>query len=674
VIAAVVLVRGTRGATTRAFAWMSVTAGLWNLDIFTLYYFRDPAEAELWSRVFRVGLCLSAPAAFQAMLLITEYRGRVWRYLAVAGHALGAMLGLIGLVPGMLVRELSPHRYGWYIVPTRLYTAVAIDILLYVGLTIAVIWRRFLDPLSPRQRVQTRLVLTGASIFALFVSTNVAAIYGWNVYPLGNVGSAIWVGIIAYAIVRHRFMDLDYLVRKVVSFTLAAAVVLIPSSCGLGVLGYLVGVDAPIVFACASAAVALVAALLIPTLQQAIETRVHRAFFAQRYDYRVRLRTLAAELVHVLDEGELVRRLGDTLTDVLDLESCEVFLSEERGKTLQRRYPDAEAVLAPETAGALEYLAEPALAGELEAARSPAAHAFRVHAWEVALPLRVQNRLTGLVAVGRNRALRIVSGEDLRILGDVASAASVALENARLSRELRRSETALERANRLSSIGTLAAGIAHEIRNPLTAVKTFLDLLPQRLEDRDFLVNFRDLSLNELRRVTDLINDLLSFGRSTSTERRAVDVAPALDQVVRLLDSTARKRQVALELRAEPHLPAIWADPDQVKQIVMNLVLNAIEASPPERAVVLHVHAPGRGRVAIEVRDQGPGIPPDQLESIFHPFFTTKESGTGLGLALVHQMIVEHGGEITVESRVGAGSVFRVLLPATDLTLRNTGT
>src|SRR5262249_452834 len=194
-------------------------------------------------------------------------------------------------------------------------------------------------------------------------------------------------------------------------------------------------------------AVGLVAALFTPTLQQAFETRVYRAFFAQRYDYRVRLRTLAAELVHVLDEGELVRRLGDTLTDVLDLESCEVFLSDERGKTLHRRYPEADAVLAPETASALEHLTEPALPGALEAAGPPAAHAFGAHAWEVALPLRVQNRLTGLVAVGRNRALRIVSNEDLRILADVASAASVALENARLSRELRRSETALERAN-----------------------------------------------------------------------------------------------------------------------------------------------------------------------------------------------------------------------------------
>jgi signal transduction histidine kinase len=265
-----------------------------------------------------------------------------------------------------------------------------------------------------------------------------------------------------------------------------------------------------------------------------------------------------------------------------------------------------------------------------------------------------------------------MSQEDLHILAAVGSSASVALENARLSRELRRSESALERANRLSSIGTLAAGIAHEIRNPLTAVKTFLDLLPQRLDDKEFVTSFRELSLTELRRVTNLINDLLAFGKSTSAERRPVDLAAILVGVVRLLESTARKRLIRLELRARSGVPPAWADPDQIKQIVLNLVLNAIEASPSDRTVTLMLYLGRRDMVTLEVRDEGAGIPPDQLESIFHPFFTTKEQGTGLGLSLVHQMVVEHGGEISVESQLGQGTVFRVLLPVAEA-LRPTG-
>jgi two-component system sensor histidine kinase HydH len=320
----------------------------------------------------------------------------------------------------------------------------------------------------------------------------------------------------------------------------------------------------------------------------------------------------------------------------------------------------------------LEPLAEPVLAVELDGRREIAAVAFRARGWEVGMPLRVNDRLTGLVALHRNRDLRIFSGEDLNILAGVASAASVALENARLSRELRRSETALERANRLSSIGTLAAGIAHEIRNPLTAVKTFLDLLPSRLDDREFVSSFRELSLSELRRVTDLIADLLAFGKSTSTERRPVELGSSLDQVVRLVESTARKRQVTVDLRVDRHAAPAWADPDQVKQIVLNLVLNAVEASPAGAKVTLEIAAGPRDHVTFEVRDQGAGIPPDQLESIFNPFFTTKEQGTGLGLALVHQMVVEHGGEIVVDSEVGRGTTFRVTLPTAELALRRT--
>jgi signal transduction histidine kinase len=220
----------------------------------------------------------------------------------------------------------------------------------------------------------------------------------------------------------------------------------------------------------------------------------------------------------------------------------------------------------------------------------------------------------------------------------------------------------------------LAAGIAHEIRNPLVAVKTFLDLLPQRLDDRDFLTHFRDLSLGELRRVTNLIADLLALGKSTTAARRAVEAGSTLEPVVRLMESTARNRKVELVSQLGERVPEIWADPDQLKQIVLNLILNAIEASPAGGQVTLNIRDSEDGTVVIEVRDQGPGIPAEQQEHIFDPFFTTKETGTGLGLALVHQMVVEHGGAIDVESAPGRGTAFRVALPKAEVALAPTGT
>ena len=144
------------------------------------------------------------------------------------------------------------------------------------------------------------------------------------------------------------------------------------------------------------------------------------------------------------------------------------------------------------------------------------------------------------------------------------------------------------------------------------------------------------------------------------------------------MESSARKRQIELGSRWEANLPSVSADPDQLKQIVLNLLLNAIESSSAGGHVMLDVHggtltgaAPA---VVVEVQDRGPGIPADQLEHIFHPFYTTKETGTGLGLALVHQMVVDHGGEIAVDSTPSQGTVFRVTLPAAQLELRRTGT
>src|SRR5262249_8971006 len=121
-------------------------------------------------------------------------------------------------------------------------------------------------------------------------------------------------------------------------------------------------------------------------------------------------------------------------------------------------------------------------------------------------------------------------------------------------------------------------------------------------------------------------------------------------------------------------LPSVWADPDQLKQIVLNLILNAIESSAQGSRVRVQVRPGTTDGVVLEVRDEGAGIAPEQLETIFHPFFTTKETGTGLGLTRGHQMIVEQGGEITGESELGRGTVFRVMLPGARMALAATGT
>ena len=675
IIGGLVLRHGVRDRVHRAFGFMTLNAICWNLGIFSLYYFQDPVEAEWWSRIFRTGIIFAAPSTYHlTVLFLGPVFRRGDRKLVAAGYLFASLLAIANL-KGLLVSNLVPHLWGWYIVPTRLYVLVTGLVVTFLPLAFWRTWTTYRHPPSPRHRMQAKFWLFAAVVQMPLAGTNILQVYGINIYPLGNLGNVVFIGIVAYAMVRHRLMDVDYVVRMGVSFGLACAVVLVPGGIALDALAKFLGAEESLILSAMSVVLALVAVILVPTLQRALETRVESAFFPHLYDYRQRLRRLAAGLVHVVDQRTLVQRLGTELGDILDLAAVEVYVRDERSRVFVQAFPEVEDPT-PLDDGLVRYLeqsVEPMLASEVMEVDPEAGARVRVRGWEVTIPLRINDRLLGVVALGQNRDFRIFSAEDLQILGNVASGASVAFENANLSRQLRHSEVVLERANRLSSLGMLAAGIAHEIRNPLVAVKTFLDLLPNRLEDKEFLTRFRDLSLSELRRVTDLIADLLTLGKSTSTERRVVELFATVEPVVRLMESTARKRQVTLDVRAESHLPSVLADPDQLKQIVLNLLLNAIEVSPLDGVVTLALARTSTG-ICLEVRDQGPGIPPEQREDIFAPFFTTKESGTGLGLALVHQMVVEHGGDISVDSTVGRGSTFRVKLPAAEMLLGRTGT
>jgi len=224
----------------------------------------------------------------------------------------------------------------------------------------------------------------------------------------------------------------------------------------------------------------------------------------------------------------------------------------------------------------------------------------------------------------------------------------------------------LARADRLAAIGTLAAGIVHDIRNPLVSVRTFLQLLPERLDDEEFRTTFRELALGELDRVCLLINDLLSFSRPTPPEHERVDVGPLAEQTVRLLEAEARKADVALHFESVPATVAVLADEAQLRQVLMNVVLNAIEATPPLGSVTVSC---GRTKGAdvesclLTVYDTGTGLADGETERIFEPFYTTKDLGSGLGLYVARRIVTDHGGEIRAVGAPGGGCRVEIHLP-----------
>jgi len=239
-------------------------------------------------------------------------------------------------------------------------------------------------------------------------------------------------------------------------------------------------------------------------------------------------------------------------------------------------------------------------------------------------------------------------------------------------------ESSVQRADRLTSIGTMAAGMAHEIKNPLQSIKTFTQLLPRRYEDPDFRKTFSEVVPPEVQRIDDIVSQLLDFARPKPAMFEQQDLATVISDVLALVANQIKKRDIDVVMKIPPGLPPLVGDTHQLKQVFLNLFLNAIEAMSdrPERRLYVKL-AEGYGRLPgldngsleqspcfrITVTDTGCGIPPENIQQLFNPFFTTKANGSGLGLSVVHSIVEEHGGEISVTSESGVGTTFNLMLP-----------
>lgn len=227
--------------------------------------------------------------------------------------------------------------------------------------------------------------------------------------------------------------------------------------------------------------------------------------------------------------------------------------------------------------------------------------------------------------------------------------------------ELQSSFEQLRRADRLSAIGQLASGLAHEIRNPLAGIDGAAEVL-QANPPLDIRNETIAIVRKECSRLNRLLTGLLDFARPRSPQLHSVEVDRVLQSVVHLLQHSAH-RNVEFRITPPPHQVHVLCDEEQLSQVVLNLALNAAQAMPEGGTVQLSAGEVG-GQVRIDIADQGPGIPEAMADKIFDPFFTTKASGTGLGLSVVHQIVTQHQGVVEVGKNTPQGTIFRVTLPA----------
>jgi two-component system, NtrC family, sensor histidine kinase HydH len=220
----------------------------------------------------------------------------------------------------------------------------------------------------------------------------------------------------------------------------------------------------------------------------------------------------------------------------------------------------------------------------------------------------------------------------------------------------------MKRVERLSALGQLSAGLAHEIRNPLASIAGAAAILQRNEDLTPKHAKCIDIITNECRRLNSLLTNFLDFARPPKPHFQAINLDSVLDSVVSLANHGIRDKTVYCEKHIPPNLPRLEGDPEQLEQVLLNLMINAIEASSNGETVKISAEAE-HGTVVIKVVDQGHGVPAANIDRLFDPFFTTKEHGTGLGLPVAHQIMTQMGGALLAQRGAEKGMVFSVVLP-----------
>ena len=292
---------------------------------------------------------------------------------------------------------------------------------------------------------------------------------------------------------------------------------------------------------------------------------------------------------------------------------------------------------------------------------------------ELIYPLKVMNRISGTVFLGKKTGDISFDKDEIDLLSLIFNQAAFAIEHASLYEIQKDRIRKMYRTDRLAILGELAAGAAHEIRNPLTSIRSTIQYLSKDFSNDPVKLEMITEIINETERINKILQGLLSFARPSALNISEINLESLINQVLMLLTSAIRKHHVDVQFEYFTDKTSIQGDMEQLKQVFLNIFLNAIEAMSEnqenqprmliismEEGIAIDVR---KRYLIINVEDSGKGIDAKNIENIFNPFFTTKEEGTGLGLAISYGIINRHEGEIEVTSEVGKGTCIRIKLP-----------
>ena len=550
---------------------------------------------------------------------------------------------LLVAVPQLWTGEYAPMftKLSFFVIPFAFWIAYVLGLIALTELLIA---------RKSRNRSEKRIMRTlafsfvgvGVVIFAaLAAGVGEGTVAGLYLKTIANLGSLLPSVLLAYYIYRYRYLEI--IIEESLIVVTFATVVLTVYVFGIRTIGDWMtqryGVRPGLVEALLILALALLAAPLRGWLAQ----RFHRLFEREAALYKEIVARIGSYAGQYKDLSDLLHFVEERTTDVLGLRQLKIFIV------------DGENPSEPWVTQVLERSKE----NGWEAVEDDPV--LTDAGFKIAYPLRREDKVEGLLAL--DAASASLTPDARSIVGLLADQVAIAIDDSRLTEENLRLERELAERERLASLGRMAATVAHEIKNPLSAIKSIAQVMREDESLRNEYERDLGLIVGETDRLSQSVTQLLSFARKESPAVQPLSVDELLRSVVDLFRANAREQGIVLDCEVKVEAELAGKSVSALRDALSNLLLNALQATPQGGKVEL-IAAAADSELLISVQDSGSGVPADLRERIWEPFFTTRQRGTGLGLAIVRKRVQEVGGSASLDvSRNGRGALFQLRLP-----------
>ncbi len=657
-----VLIKQPRALVNITFGLVCGAVSIWLFSFFMVYSSADAAEAGFWGRCVYVGV-VYIPAVFYHFTSSVLQRRMPSRLIASNYFISTAFLLLIP-TPYLLNGDYS-YFWGHYPKAGLLHPLF----LMYLGLIgVLTLFRVYQGHLTAQHANNTPMAAHLRTLFWAFAvgyvsSLDFVQVYGHEFYPIGYVLVSLCVLIVTRTIVRYQSADSALVPTAPRALLFLQTLGLVPVYIAVLLLIRLFTGTTHYLLTGVLLATFLIFAGALAGIQKRVEKAIERILFKQRHDAYETLIEFSKAMVTILDLSALNNTIMDTLARALGIEKISIFLLDKEKSQYYLAsshgldFDEMKTVTFSASARLPQHLARTRSIAILEDLQqdqdNPAAQAvldsLQLLQAELCIPLINKDSLIGFFNFGKRPGLGMYSEADLALLTTLAQNAAVALDNAILYEDLRRSRLLMRRTDRLRSLETIAGGFAHEIRNPLTSIKTFVQLAPERKQDDEFIGHFSQVVHEDVLRIERLIQEILDYARYMEPKFSVESLNDLISSCLYFVEVKAESKNIAVERDFARALPSVMLDRQQIKQVLLNLLINAMEAMGDRGGRLIVRTRPlskpgGDPWVQIEVRDTGPGIAPADLDHIFDPFYTTKHhseerEGTGLGLTIVHQIV-----------------------------------